>query len=601
MITIPAMLLLLQWPLDLELLAVEDARGNATPLIEALRGPHARQAIRALGRFERPELAPAVLPFVSSPDPDLRIEALTALAQMKADSHLSPLLDEERDPRVRAVLYESFARLPAMTEEALLPGLREEDAVRLGAMKGLESFYRGREAMPAPSAVAAIRRAVRESPSPKVRQLGLLALNRASDRDPETLGAAFTDADPLVRRLAIAGMKEWRPDPSPIVRYEALRVDGGCSRAEASLSDSSEHVVLLAIDLLGNGCASAPLERILEEDRGWRLSAHALVSLARVAPERARSSLPRFVSHPVWQARTYAARAAKILGETGSRARLRADAHPNVVAEALLTPEEALEALARDDYGLLMTALELLKGWKNTSAAPALLETLSRVSRRREHTSRDPRRLLLERLRDLEAVEIAGSLEYLLSDFDPAIAAFAAEVITEKTGTRVEPTTSRFSPDLLPSTDFLLGLDGARVMIRMREAGSFRIELLPRAAPLTAAQFVKLAESGYYRGLTFHRIVPNFVIQGGSPGANEYVGTPGYIRDEVSTLSHERGTLGISTRGRDTGDSQIFVNLVDNFRLDHNYTVFARVVEGMGNVDSIQEGDVIEEIQVARR
>jgi cyclophilin family peptidyl-prolyl cis-trans isomerase len=112
---------------------------------------------------------------------------------------------------------------------------------------------------------------------------------------------------------------------------------------------------------------------------------------------------------------------------------------------------------------------------------------------------------------------------------------------------------------------------------------------------------VKLAESGYYRGLTFHRIVPNFVIQGGSPGANEYVGTPGYIRDEVSNVSHERGTLGISTRGRDTGDSQIFVNLVDNFRLDHNYTVFARVVEGMENVDAIQEGDVIEEILVTRR
>ena len=69
----------------------------------------------------------------------------------------------------------------------------------------------------------------------------------------------------------------------------------------------------------------------------------------------------------------------------------------------------------------------------------------------------------------------------------------------------------------------------------------------------------------------------------------------------MSNLSHERGTLGISTRGRDTGDSQIFVNLVDNFRLDHNYTVFARVVEGMENVDAIQEGDVIEEILVGRR
>ncbi len=599
-----ALLFLVQWPLDPHLLAVEDARDDAAPLVEALEGPQARQAIRALGRFERPELAHGVLPFLSSKDPDLRIEALTALAQMNAAMPLSPFLERERDPRVRPVLYESLGRLTEATEETLLPGLGEEDAIRLGAIKALEGFYRVREVKPEESALASIRRAVRESRSPKVRQLGLLALNRASDRDAVTLDAAFTDSDPLVRRLAVAGLKEWRDDPSPIVRYESLRVDGSCERAASSLSDTSEHVVLLAIDLLGNGCPTPPLEQILAESRDWRRPSRALVSLAKVTPERARRELPRFVSHPVWQARTYAARAAKILGDGEALSKLRNDSHPNVIAEALVTPEDVLAALANDDYGLLVTALELLKGRTSASAAPALLETLSRVSRRMERTSRDPRRLLLERLRELEGVEpaeLASKLDYLLSDFDPAIAALAAEIVTENTGRKTEARTTRFAPDPLPPADFLLGLLGAKATLKMKEAGSFTVELLPEAAPLTAARFVQLAESGYYRGLTFHRIVPNFVIQGGSPGANEYMGTPGYIRDEVSALSHERGTLGISTRGRDTGDSQIFVNLVDNFRLDHNYTVFARVIAGMENVDSIQEGDVIEEIRVERR
>ena len=595
------LLLLLQWPLDHHLLAVEDARDDAAPLVAALGGPHARQALRALGRFERPDLAPHVLPFLSSTEAETRIEALTALAQLKAGTPLAPVLESELDSQVRAVLYESIGRLPEASEEVLLPGLREEEAVRFGAMKALESFYREREVKPSDSALAAIRKTVRESRSSGARQLGLLALNRAADRDPETLENAFKDADPLVRRLAIAGLKEWRDDPSPLVRYEALRVDGGCARAEGALSDPSEHVVLLAIDLLGNGCAPAPLERILNEKPGWRRHSRALVSLARISPEAAQRHLPRFAAHPVWQARTYAARAAKILGDTESLDKLRRDEHPNVIAETLATPEEALSTLANDDYGLLVTALELLKGWEKAAfAAPTLLETLARISSRNEHTSRDPRRLLLERLRELEGVRVGGKLEYLLSDFDPAIAAFAAEILTEETGRTVEAETKRFAPDPLPSRDFLLGLHGARATIKMREAGSFTIELLPEAAPLTAAQFVKLAESGYYRGLTFHRIVPNFVIQGGSPGANEYVGTPGYIRDEVSTLSHERGTLGISTRGRDTGDSQIFVNLVDNFRLDHNYTVFARVVVGMESVEAIQEGDAIEEISISR-
>jgi cyclophilin family peptidyl-prolyl cis-trans isomerase len=311
--------------------------------------------------------------------------------------------------------------------------------------------------------------------------------------------------------------------------------------------------------------------------------------------------LPRFVTHSVWQARVYASRAAKMLHARDELKALRSDSHPNVVAEALVTPENALEALSSGDYGLLMTALPMLKGWEGGArAVPALLETLARVSAEGQRTSRDPRRLLLERLRELGDGTTASRLEYLLRDFDPAIAALAASVITEKTGRRVEPQAARFAPDPMPLRDFLLGLSGARATIHMKEAGRFVVALLPEAAPLTVAQFVKLAESGYYDGLTFHRIVPNFVIQGGSPGANEYVGTSGYIRDEVSLLSHERGTLGISTRGRDTGDSQIFVNLADNYRLDHGYTVFARVVEGMEVVDAIQEGDVIASVTLER-
>jgi cyclophilin family peptidyl-prolyl cis-trans isomerase len=93
-------------------------------------------------------------------------------------------------------------------------------------------------------------------------------------------------------------------------------------------------------------------------------------------------------------------------------------------------------------------------------------------------------------------------------------------------------------------------------------------------------------------------VVANFVIQGGSPRANEYAGDALYLRDEIGPLTHERGTLGISTRGRDTGDAQIFVNLVDNLRLDFNYTVWGRVTSGMDVVDSILEGDVIDRIDV---
>jgi peptidyl-prolyl cis-trans isomerase B (cyclophilin B) len=143
-------------------------------------------------------------------------------------------------------------------------------------------------------------------------------------------------------------------------------------------------------------------------------------------------------------------------------------------------------------------------------------------------------------------------------------------------------------------------LAAPRARITIRGIGAFELALFTAQAPATVLRFARLAESGYYNGLTFHRVVPNFVIQGGSPGANEYVGDATFMRDEVGTWPHVRGAVGISTRGHDTGDAQIFVDLVDNPRLDHDYTVFAQVLNGIEVVDQILEGDVIERIDILR-
>jgi cyclophilin family peptidyl-prolyl cis-trans isomerase len=208
---------------------------------------------------------------------------------------------------------------------------------------------------------------------------------------------------------------------------------------------------------------------------------------------------------------------------------------------------------------------------------------------------------MLRRLREFGDAGIIPELRPLLSDFDPVIAKLAAEILSEKGGAPIASKTLRLATSPVLPQPYIDGLARARARIKMKEAGTFILDLIPEEAPVTVATFAQLAESGYYNGLTFHRIVPNFVIQGGSPGANEYVGTPGYIRDELGLLPHVRGTVGISTRGRDTGDSQIFINLVDNYRLDHNYTVFARVIEGMEAVDRIQEGDVMESVEILRK
>ena len=93
-------------------------------------------------------------------------------------------------------------------------------------------------------------------------------------------------------------------------------------------------------------------------------------------------------------------------------------------------------------------------------------------------------------------------------------------------------------------------------------------------------------------------MVPWFVVQGGSPGANEYMGDARFSRDEIGR-ENRRGTVGLSTRGRDTGDgTQVYFNLVDNVRLDHDYTVWGEVMSGMDAVDRMQEGARIRTITI---
>jgi cyclophilin family peptidyl-prolyl cis-trans isomerase len=146
--------------------------------------------------------------------------------------------------------------------------------------------------------------------------------------------------------------------------------------------------------------------------------------------------------------------------------------------------------------------------------------------------------------------------------------------------------------------DDLRRLAAPRARVTMRGIGTFELALFTSQAPAAVLRFAHLAEAGYYNGLTFHRVVPNFVIQGGSPGATEYIGDAGFMRDEVGVWPHVRGAVGVSTRGRDTGDAQIFVDLVDNPRLDHEYTVFAQVLNGIEIVDQILEGDVIDRVEI---
>ena len=132
--------------------------------------------------------------------------------------------------------------------------------------------------------------------------------------------------------------------------------------------------------------------------------------------------------------------------------------------------------------------------------------------------------------------------------------------------------------------------------------GTMKVEFFHSDAPETVANFVKLSKEGFYNGLKFHRVIPDFMVQAGCPNGIGN-GGPGYsIKCELngSNQYHDKGVLSMAHRGRDTGGSQFFIchNRSNTQHLDRQHTCFGKVVEGLDVIDQIRQGDLIEKIVV---
>jgi cyclophilin family peptidyl-prolyl cis-trans isomerase/HEAT repeat protein len=599
----------------------------------------AQIALRALGRLERPSLIADILPGLRHRLPEVRAEAANAVAQAaqgtagppsgaartaspigSAQTALINRLAVEADPGVRAALCEAIARLPydaaggvarAETTLVAFAARAEDSGDRLGVAKGFEALTRLHRSRwtPSPATVSALlalarntdrndRELLREA---RVRRLALESLITIEAVDAPTVESAASDPDPQVRRLALRAAAYAGPrtviaaglaDVSPLVRIEALRTtrtrEGhhSCAASLAAIADADMRVVAVAIDQLARCGGSAEAVEYLtqavadvedaEAPRNWHRSAHAIVALATAAPDRASSAVLPFTTSSVWQLRSYAARAAAALGRRDLLEGLARDTNANVV-EAAITGLATVAGHAGD--AIYLAAL--------THDSPAVARAAA---------------LALDGTRDAHAVEaLQTALARADEDDRPGAMAVRSAITDTLTGlgVTVRPRKTPIAAPAAPLDDAALRrLAAPRARFTIRDVGVFDVALFTMEAPATVLRFAQLAASGYYDGLTFHRVVPNGVIQGGSPGANEYSSDAPLMRDEVGLWPHVRGALGISTRGRDTGDAQIFIDLVDNPRYDHTYTVFAQILNGIDVVDRILEGDTIERVEI---
>lgn len=639
------------------MLAAEDGRARTPAQLATLTGAltHGdtviqRLAVRALGRLERPELLDWVATRLSGTVATVRLEAANALAQSVYRGDGGPALAllrsraaAETSPVVRGGVLAAIGRLrlvpgSASAREAELilgDGLAADGAHLTGALRGAWDFYRrqGRNPVAPPAMVAHLRRRALDPTPPPARRLALMSLLILARADSAVLESGLRAPDEQLRRVAAGGLRSAAEvsgrlgliqvaltDRSALVRIEAVRawtahgrIAQGCEPLVAATRDTVIAVQLLAIEGLGAGCGAvrAPVDLLdaiaseaLGEDR-WHRPVRALQALAQADTARAAIRLGGFARSPIWWVRAHTAAVALRLRNVPMLHLLLADSADNVRTAALAAlialegrgaDSVAVRQLERDDYQLVLIAAVSLRNVDigPTGYAAAHL-ALQRITAERTETSRDTRLALLDILERDSGAGGVPALRTLLEDFDPAVAERAAALLRLRSDSTALAAPRPLPEPPLPTPADLREMREA--VIVLRGGGRLVVKLHPEDAPASVARFVAMARAGWFAGLTLHRVVPNFVVQGGSPGANEYAGGADFSRDEVGG-SHVRGSIGISTRGRDTGDGQLFINLVDNLNLDHEYTVIGEMTGSLELLESIREGAVIERIEV---
>ncbi|MFN0107309.1 MAG: peptidylprolyl isomerase [Blastocatellia bacterium] len=258
------------------------------------------------------------------------------------------------------------------------------------------------------------------------------------------------------------------------------------------------------------------------------------------------------------------------------------------------------DALVGGDLITSATAASLLTGFQDDENFNSLTEKLKERANDKEN---DAKLAILTALSKYKSEKAIEAIKTTLNDSDHLVRRRAVDLLKQSGA-------GDFSDHIGIVKTGHDKLFYQRVAARMNkkvtatlhtDKGAIRMELFPAEAPITVDSFVMLARKGYFNDLTFHRVVPNFVIQGGDPqGTGE--GGPGYqIRCEVNTRPYIRGAVGMALSGKDTGGSQFFITHSPQPHLDGGYTVFGQVTSGLDVVDRIVRGDVIKRIQIVER
>ena len=581
-------------------------------LLTWLRHPGARyrqQAALALASVQDPAARQPLLARLGDADAGVRSAAAFALGLTPGTlpPTLVRALHTDTVPAVRAALWEAWGRLandPAPWLAAHPPPGPERTGwawavYRLGLRHPLPAAVRHRTAGLLTDPDAGVRLAAahvlqRSRTSDWTDQAAAVVAALRAERDPEVLTALLAACPGLRSARCDERLRTALRHPDARVRVGAVRAAAPALRADhgawlaplrAALADTCAAVAVAAAEVWR--------QQALVADTSWLDAATAAARTDRV---RALLWAARLRVAPTAALRTVVLR--------------RFDAVDRPTEAALL-----LDALAEDagTFGFIRRAIFEYEG----SVAAAALAALVRL---RTHPA------LPAHLHN----DYAGAVRRAVASHDPALISlaalamgdttlpppnpFAGDTLLLRAALRrlvlprdvesyhdVQRTLNQLKREHVPLTPppfthpinwaRLADVPGNQRVVVTTARGAFTLQLLPNEAPATVAYFLELVDAGFYEGMLFHRVVPNFVTQGGSPRGDGWGGTEVTIRSELTPRPYRTGSVGMASAGRDTESCQWFVTHLPTPHLEGRYTQFAVVVAGQEVVESLRQGD----------
>jgi cyclophilin family peptidyl-prolyl cis-trans isomerase len=622
-----------------EIIHIEDTRQLTSALKEYLgdANPVLREkAALAVGRIGAPGSAGLLYPMLGDSSFDVASTAAFAIGLTSEKDYAGKLLEVAFDlpSVVGAAAVASAGRLAdsSMTDviEQLTQYLSHPSPdVRASVCMAL---FNSR----AKNKAADIIALVKDEPDAEVQKAGLYALARMGIAEALEIYVSFlADPDPYARSLALRGLgKVQTPqaehylaialndsDPGVVAQAIGELSQRKSSAARRSLvqklqTETDENLTVALLGALRRQQNDGGMERalsLLPDEPSENITAAVVTYVASIRKDRAVNLIDSLLAVSPSREKAACAEAYRLVGSTNVVPRLATlfnDEDPLVRAAAL---ENVLQvdtgnvdfylkrALNDQDFTVVVTALDRIK----TDLRSDYLPTLRVMMSRHGEIDIDVRRSL---------VEAAGAFLTASADDTTALRLLIGGTLDEEYIVRrdaarvykqlfdkdrydlVAPARTRISKGRIADAIDKYTSNPRAIVITSR--GEIEFELLFDVAPLTVLNFIELVESGFYEGLIFHRIVPNFVAQGGDPRGDGWGGPPYFIRCEYSDVPFGRGTVGVATSGKDTGGSQFFITYSPQPHLEARYTVFGQVLAGMEVVDRLVWGDEIEKILI---